>query len=65
MIITEKLIGNKISVISRKEWGKSFYEVRKFEHAILPYLEYWIGNYRFQCGWLSCGRWQIQFKKIL
>ena len=59
MVLTEGWIGNRVSVISRKEWGKSFYEVRQFSSGIkLPYLEYWIGGFRIQCGFLQCGRFQ-------
>jgi hypothetical protein len=60
---TEQWIGAKTGVISRTSLGeKSFYEVRKFEHATLPYLELWFGAYRFQCGFISAGRFQVQFR---
>jgi len=47
-------------------FGKSKYELRRFDHIkfYLPYLELWFGAYRFQAGFISCGRWQIQFRKL-
>ena len=62
MVLTEQWIGNKTETISRKEWGKSFYEVRKFSGGLkLPYLEVWLfSGFRIQCGFISCGRFQVQ-----
>ena len=61
MTLTEKWIGIKLSTDRRWTSFKSFYEIRLFEHgARLPYLEYWIGGFRIQAGWISCGRFQIQ-----
>ena len=65
MNLTEKWIGQKTAVISRKQWGKSFYELRQFEHARLPYLEVWIGGWRWQCGFISAGRFQQQIRKLI
>lgn len=64
---TEKWIGPKISIVSHNDLGgKSFYEIRLFASAhSLPYLEYWIGGWRLQIGWISCGRFQQQIRKLL
>lgn len=65
MTLTEGWIGAKISAVRKWESGKSFYEVRTFASgAVLPYLEMWIGGWRFQCGFISCGRFQVQFRKL-
>lgn len=66
MTLTEKWIGEKVSVTRKWESGKSFYEEKTFASgAVLPYLEYWIGGWRFQCGFISCGRAQLQLRKLL
>lgn len=63
----EKKVGNMVKVISRHDYNaKSFYEIRLFESGMeLPYLEYWIGKYRLQIGFIKCGRSQIQFRNPL
>ena len=53
MIIVRKYI---------KLWGKSKYEEREFKCGRLPYLELWFGAYRLQCGFISAGRFQVQFR---
>ena len=65
MILTEKWIGTKLTVISRKQINaESFYEVRRFASGFkLPYLEYWFGKWRLQIGFISCGRFQQQFRR--
>ncbi len=45
-----------------KLWGKSKYEEREFKCGRLPYLELWFGEFRLQCGFISCGRFQVQFR---
>lgn len=41
------------------------YSVRTFASGVkLPYLEVWFGGWRFQCGFISCGRFQIQMRKL-
>ena len=66
MVELEKKVGAMKSVVSRKQYNdKSFYEVRLFECGLeLPYLEYWIGKWRLQIGFLTCGRPQVQFRKL-
>jgi hypothetical protein len=44
--------------------GKSFYTVRRFDGIALPYLEIWIRGTRFQCGWLTSGIFQVQFRSL-
>ena len=53
------------SVTSFYADGKSFYRIGYYNHGRLPYLEYWIGAMRLQLGWLSNGRWQVQFRNPL
>jgi len=62
MTLTEGWVGAKISAVRKWESGKSFYEVRTFAHgAALPYLEFWPKpGFRVQCGWITCGRFQLQ-----
>lgn len=67
MVELEKKVGTMVAVKSRHDYNaKSFYEVRLFTSGMeLPYLEYWIGKFRIQIGFLKCGRPQIQFRNPL
>lgn len=63
MTLTERWIGQRTGTVSRKTWGeKSFYEVRQFAGGLrLPYVELWPwAGFRVQCGFISCGRFQVQ-----
>ena len=62
MIVLEKWVGVKTSVMFHFGGDKSFYEIRRFKRLALPYMQFFIGPYRFQAGWLKCGRWQVQFR---
>ncbi len=66
MVELEKKVGTLVEVKSRHQYNaKSFYEIRLFTSGLeLPYLEYWIGKYRLQIGFLSCGRPQVQFRNL-
>ena len=67
VVILEQLIG-PVTVPVRAyalALHASYYEVRTFGKLKLPYCEAWAGSWRFQCGWIKAGRFQIQFKKII
>jgi hypothetical protein len=66
MIALEQKVGTFVAPRSYKSLGgKSFYTRRTFSSCrTLPYLEYWIGKWRLQCGWISCGRFQVQFRRL-
>lgn len=59
---TEVLVGSRIGTSQPRPAGASFYEVRLFSGGYcLPYLEWWPwAGFRVQCGWISCGRFQVQ-----
>lgn len=64
MLMTEKWIGVRGEEAYRKQWNaKSFYVLSRFSSGIiLPYLEFWFGTFRLQLGFISCGRFQQQFR---
>jgi hypothetical protein len=64
MTLQEAAWGNKEYSLFCVRRGRSFYEVRKFPLGYFPYLELWAGAWRFQAGFISCGRWQIQARKL-
>lgn len=66
MVELEQMVGPMQRPIKTIRIGtRSFYEVGKFLLAReLPYLEFWIGSWRLQAGWLTCGRWQLQFRNL-
>jgi hypothetical protein len=64
MDATERWIGSQTNKKERSQ-KDSYYEVRTFTSGKkLPYLQYWIGGWRLQIGFLSCGRFQQQIRKI-
>jgi hypothetical protein len=57
-------LGPMIEEVSRKQWAKGFYAVRRFPKGTRPYFEYWVTeHFRVQCGWLTSGWFQVQANK--
>ena len=51
--------------LETKVRGESFYSIRTFASGfVLPYLEAWYRGWRLQCGRISCGRFQVQLRKL-
>lgn len=63
-ITIERKTGPCVGTVKHYAFGRhtSFYDIRRFAGGLcLPYLEWWpTATFRVQCGWISCGRFQVQ-----